>query len=415
MITKLTLRNFKSIKEETYDFTSLDLFVGWNNSGKSTVLQSLAIWQFCVDEFRRSKRAGKKGIQVILPNFTALPVPVFNLLWHNKTDRKYPENPDKPDKKLQQFITIDIELTWRAKDGAEHTFGVALRYHSAQTVYAIPKTDWNTFRKLDQESELPIVAYVPPFSGLEPQEERRDDAPLRKQIGKAQPGSVLRNLLLRVTTAADNKNKGPSDWQEIVDVVKRWFSVDMLKPRYEDGKDTFITCEYKQKGETYDIIAGGSGFHQTITLLAFLYGYHPTTILLDEPDANLHVNLQREILDYFKAKSQERGVQFLIATHAEEFIKGVSTQQIVSLLSQKPHRILSTPPVLKAMADLSNMEITRLRESPIIVYVERRKRRASAACLGTQSRRRKLDASVGFSHDGGRNKNRDEKRSGSSF
>ena len=78
MITKLSLRNFKSIKEETYDFTSLDLFVGWNNCGKSTILQALAIWQFCVDEFRRSRRAGKKGIQVILPNFTALPVPVFN-------------------------------------------------------------------------------------------------------------------------------------------------------------------------------------------------------------------------------------------------------------------------------------------------------------------------------------------------
>ena len=122
--------------------------------------------------------------------------------------------------------------------------------------------------------------------------------------------------------------------------------------------------------ETYDIIAGGSGFHQTITLLAFLYGYHPTTILLDEPDAHLHVNLQREVLDYFKTKSQERGVQFLIATHAEEFIRGVSTQQIVSLLPQRPHRIPATPPILKAMADLSNMEITRLRDSPIIVYVE---------------------------------------------
>jgi predicted ATPase len=367
MITKLTLRNFKSVKEETYDFTSLDLFVGWNNSGKSTVLQSLAIWQFCVDEFRRSRRAGTKGIQVILPNFTALPVPAFNLLWHNKTDRKYPEIEGK---KQQQFITIEIEVTWRAKDGQEHVFGVALRYHSAQTVYAIPNTDWHTFRKIEQESDLPVIAYVPPFSGLEPQEERRDDAPLRKQVGKAQPGSVLRNLLLRVTTVADNKPKEPSDWQEIVEVVKRWFSVELLKPRYEDGKDTFITCEYRQKNETYDIIAGGSGFHQTITLLAFLYGYHPTTILLDEPDAHLHVNLQREILDYFKTKAQERGVQFLIATHAEEFIKGVSTQQIVSLLSQKQHRIPATPPILKAMADLSNMEITRLRESPIIVYVE---------------------------------------------
>jgi AAA15 family ATPase/GTPase len=42
MITHLTLRNFKSVHEEQYDFTTFDLLVGWNNSGKSTVLQALA-------------------------------------------------------------------------------------------------------------------------------------------------------------------------------------------------------------------------------------------------------------------------------------------------------------------------------------------------------------------------------------
>ena len=50
MITKLTLRNFKSVGEQVYDFTRFDLLVGRNNSGKSTVLQAMAIWQFCVDE-----------------------------------------------------------------------------------------------------------------------------------------------------------------------------------------------------------------------------------------------------------------------------------------------------------------------------------------------------------------------------
>jgi predicted ATP-dependent endonuclease of OLD family len=80
-----------------------------------------------------------------------------------------------------------------------------------------------------------------------------------------------------------------------------------------------------------------------LTLLAFLYGYQPTTILLDEPDAHLHVNLQREILDYFKKKSFERNTQFLIATHAEEFVRGVDASQIISLLSQVPRRIKSTP------------------------------------------------------------------------
>lgn len=78
MITTLTLRNFKSIEEQTYEFAPFDLLVGCNNSGKSTILQALAIWQFCIDEFRRVKRRGSTGKQVVLPRFTAFSVPEFN-------------------------------------------------------------------------------------------------------------------------------------------------------------------------------------------------------------------------------------------------------------------------------------------------------------------------------------------------
>ncbi len=375
MITQLTLRNFKSIGEQTYDFGQFDLLVGRNNSGKSTVLQALAIWQFCVDEFHRSKRAGSKGIQVILPNFTALPLPEFNLLWKDRTDRQYPVVDGK---KKQQYILIEIIVTWTGQNATLHKFGVELRYHSPQAIYAIPADGWDSFRQFEEQKLLPTVVYVPPFSGLEPTEERRDDAPVRQQVGKAQPGSVLRNLLLRVcpppkrdgNTVISKGREPPQDWVEIKTVVERWFSVNLQEPKYEQDVDVLIKVEYSQNNKTFDIIAGGSGFHQTLTLLAFLYGYQPTTILLDEPDAHLHVNLQREILDYFKTKSAERNVQFLIATHAEEFINGVNASQILSLLQPEPRRIQSKPETIRAMADVSNTEITGMIASPFILYVE---------------------------------------------
>lgn len=375
MITRLTLKNFKSVGEQSYDFTQFDLLVGRNNSGKSTVLQALAIWQFCVDEFHRPKRGGNTGIQVVLPNFTALPVPEFNLLWKNRTDRAYPI---RDGKKKQEYILIEILVEWRRTTGEVTSFGVELRYHSPQTIYAIPTGGWGNFLLCELQGDLPRIAYVPPFSGLEPVEKRMDDAPVRQQAGKGQPGSVLRNLLLRVCPAPPKGKDGravkgyapPSDWRELAKVVERWFSVRISQPQYEPGKDVYITVEYRQNGKKYDIIAGGSGFHQTLTLLAFLYGYQPTTILLDEPDAHLHVNLQREILDYFKRKAAEKGVQFLIATHAEEFAKGVDSSQIVSLQHHKPKRIESTPEILRAMADVSNDEIAQLMASPYILYVE---------------------------------------------
>lgn len=376
MIQQLTLSNFKSIGHQVYDFTDFDLLVGRNNSGKSTVLQALAIWQFCVDEFHRRERRGSTGIQIVLPNFTALPVPEFNLLWKNRTERTYPV--DAAGAKKQKFISIEISLRWRDSVGKTQTFGIELRYHSPQAIYAIPSGGWAAFRECEKNGELPRIAYVPPFSGLEPVEKRLDDGPTRQQVGKGQPGSVLRNLLLRVCPPPDRDASGKvtkaarvsDDWVELAAVVKRWFSVDLLPPQYDSLKDVQIVMEYRQGGKTYDLISGGSGFHQTMTLLAFLYGYQPTTILLDEPDAHLHVNLQREILDYFKKKSAQKKVQFLIATHAEEFARGVDAHQILSLLQQVPQRIKSTPEVIRAMAEVSNEEVTRLMDSPFVVYVE---------------------------------------------
>jgi hypothetical protein len=191
MITRLTLRNFKSVDEQVYDFSQFDLLVGRNNCGKSTVLQALAIWQFCVDEFHRSRRGGSKGIQVVLPNFTALPLPEFILLWKDRTDRAYPFDQGKQ-KKVQEFILIEIVVEWRCASGTVDSFGVQLRYHSPQTMYAIPSGGWETFRKCEKGGELPRIAYVPPFSGLEPAEKYLDISPIRQQVGKGQPGSVLR-------------------------------------------------------------------------------------------------------------------------------------------------------------------------------------------------------------------------------
>jgi len=375
MITKLTLKHFKSVGEQVYTFTEFDLLVGGNNSGKSTVLQALTIWQFCVDEFHRSKRSGSKGIQVVLPNFTALPVPEFNLLWKDRTDRYWPlVNGEKK----QKYILIAIRVEWRRATGETDSFGVDLRYHSPQTIYAIPSDGWTKFRECERRGDLPRIAYVPPFSGLEPTEKALDISPIRQQVGKGQPGSVLRNLLRMVCPSNGRGPDGrllkgytsPPRWKELADIVERWFSVEIHEPSYDPDKDVYITVEYRQNDKDYDIIAGGSGFHQTLTLLAFLHGYNPTTILLDEPDAHLHVNLQREILDYFKRKSVETNTQFLIATHAEELVRGVDASQIVSLLSQVPRRVQSAPAVMRAMAEVSNEEIARLMAFPCILYVE---------------------------------------------
>jgi predicted ATP-dependent endonuclease of OLD family len=344
MIHKLILKNFKKVKEETFLFNKFDLIVGANNSGKSTVLQALAIWQYCVDQFSIAKKTnGKRGIQVVLPNFTALPLPEFNLLWTDKIlmlGNKQKENKN---------IYIEIDVYWYDEQKTEHNFCVRIRYQSPQSVFAIPQDNWNSFKEKSSLPSFPHTVYVPPFSGLEPHEKWLDDGNVRQNVGKAQPGAVLRNLLYRVIDREDENQENASienneNWKEIKQKIKEWFDVELLLPQYEKGISTEIVSEYKANKKTFDIISGGSGFHQILTLLAFMYGYKgTTTVLFDEPDAHLHVNLQRQILNYIRQYSQ---IQFLIATHSEEFVRNVEVSSILSILSGKPVRVQSSNTII---------------------------------------------------------------------
>jgi predicted ATPase len=362
MIHKLILKNFKKFEEEAFLFHDFDLIVGVNNSGKSTILQALAIWQFCVEQFRIKRKSGTNGIQIVLPNFTALPVPEFILLWNNKTERKY------EGKNNLIPIYIEIDVYWKNSNGEEKNFCVQLRYQSPQALFARPLNGWAEFNEIDFIEEMPYIVYVPPFSGLEPHERWLAEGNVRQNVGKAQPGSVLRNLLYRVIDREGVSIKDNQDWQEIKTHINKWFGIELQVPEYDPVSSTEITVEYKANKKTFDIISGGSGFHQILTLLAFMYGYkQTTTILFDEPDAHLHINLQRQILNYLK---QNTRTQILIATHSEEFIKNAELDSILSILSSKPERIQSSRAVIRAMSVVENMDVVRTQDSPYILYLE---------------------------------------------
>ncbi len=303
-------------------------------------------------------------MQLVLPNFTALPVPEFNLLWKDRIDRTYPKNEQGTTKQI--YIYIEIDVYWHDRENNEQHFCTQMRYQSPQAVYAIPVGGWANLNELLKSEEFPRVVYVPPFSGIEPHESWMDDGNVKQHVGKSQPGSVLRNLLYRVidndTALGDNKG-----WTEITSKIKEWFNVELQVPQYTKGISTEIKVEYKANGKLYDIISGGSGFHQILTLLAFLYGYKGvSTILLDEPDAHLHSNLQRKVVNYFMSQD----MQFLIATHSEEFIKAVDIHSIISIMSGEPKRIDSTDKIIKALSEVDNGDVVRTQESPYIIYVE---------------------------------------------
>ena len=383
MIQRVILRNLKRFREQEFvDLAQLHLLVGPNNAGKSTLLQALAIWNYCVEEFRASARTGSKAIELTLANFTPVPLNDFKLLWHEKTERHYPVTGEldpvsnKP-KRKQEFIPVEIEVHWRGRDGREHSFTVSLRWHNQNTLYATPKGGWEEFRRLDGGNELassafPRVVYLPPHSNISARETPLDDANLRALVGEGRSGSVVRNLVFRAWRA---EKPGPGvlagsagPFTRLRAQVAEWFGVEVLPPVYEEGRSRYVASSYRTAGGVeLDWVNAGSGLLQCLIVLAFLHSFQPDVLLLDEPDAHLHVNLQRSLLGYLLKQTR---TQMLIATHAEEFIQRVHRDQISFLTPAGVRRIPDAGTASLALSEISNLEIGFLLDRRLMLYVE---------------------------------------------
>lgn len=85
-VKSLTLRNFKRFEEATFDLRPLNLLVGPNNSGKSTVLQALSLFQFCVRSTLRRKNSGYalENVSLGQEEFAVIPVADPLDLWKDR-------------------------------------------------------------------------------------------------------------------------------------------------------------------------------------------------------------------------------------------------------------------------------------------------------------------------------------------
>ena len=86
MLTRLTVRNFKRFDEAAIELGSPVVFIGPNNSGKTSAMQALALWDIGLRRWneRRGGRSAperRPGVTVNRRDLFAIPVPAANLLW----------------------------------------------------------------------------------------------------------------------------------------------------------------------------------------------------------------------------------------------------------------------------------------------------------------------------------------------
>src|SRR5580704_4993087 len=118
MLTKLAVRNFKRFTSADIELGNPVVFIGPNNSGKTTALQAIALWEVGLrrwNEKRGGKEAAAKrpGVAINRKDLIAVPIPDANLLWKDLHVRDVRRVNGKPD---TRNIRVDIVVEGVTKD-----------------------------------------------------------------------------------------------------------------------------------------------------------------------------------------------------------------------------------------------------------------------------------------------------------
>ena len=371
MIEKVRVRHFKKFAAHTFDLADHVVLAGPNNSGKTTLLQAIVVWNLALQKWRAAAREGAKrrtGVPITRKDFTAIPLREMNLLW---TDTSTALRKSETEQGKAGFPrAMEIELTGREPTEAESwSLTFEFRYQSSEMIYVKPGE--GRPGDLPPQAVVLNVVHVPPFSGIGVQETHYDRPYQDLLIGQGKPGDILRNLLMEVQRKEDQ-----ADWNELTREIEEVFGYRLLPPKYEGLP--YIVCEYRphkgRGGVSFDISSAGSGFHQVLMLLAFFYARPSSLLLLDEPDAHLHVILQKQIYDMLRSIAAKRRCQLVVATHSEVLIDGTSPERILSFYGT-PHPLLKDverDQVREALKRLTAMDIllALAESSEGVLYLE---------------------------------------------
>ena len=345
MIKEVVLRRFKRFQEERFDLTGHVILAGPNNCGKTTVLQSIAAWSLGLKTWKRLNDYQRHGgaytrAPIARQAFTAVPLRSFDLLWK---DRSY-------------YGEMEIEVL--TEKGVRIT--MEFRSDSTEQIFVRPKNNIPPEHLYGLELE---VVYVATVGGLSVEEPVYQPDYIETLLGRQRPGDVIRNLLLQAS-------KGNS-WEPLKNSVARLFGVELMVPQTPGGQ---IVCEYSQgkTGPKFDLLSAGSGFQQVVLLLASLFTRKGSVVLVDEPDAHLHVFLQDSIFAELRKAAADTNSQLVLATHSEVIFNSADPEQICVMMG-KPRRLASGAELKKlqqAVAVLQQSDLVAALSTPGILYLE---------------------------------------------
>ena len=374
MLTKLTCRNFKNFGDVEVELGNPVVFIGPNNSGKTTALQALALWDIGLkrwNENRKGKPNPEKrpGVAINRRDLISVPVPNARLLWQNLQVR---DTHKIEGRQQTQNVRMDI-IVEGVTANRKWSCGLEFDYANQESFYCRPlrlsETNGKVLKRMpvpDEAAHLD-VAFLPPMSGLASNETRLDPGAINVRVGEGRTAEVLRNLCFQVF----HEQRDKETWERICLQIRELFGVQLDEPVYIQERGEIEMNYRDSSGVSLALSSSGLGLQQTLLLLAYIAARPGSVLLLDEPDAHLEILRQRQIYQLLSKLAKKQNSQIIAASHSEVILNEAAERDVVIAFLGEPHRVDDRgSQLLKSLRSIGFEQYYQAEQKGWVLYLE---------------------------------------------
>lgn len=365
MITHFTISNFKRLKFATLDFDNTVVFIGPNNSGKTSAWQAITLWDVgwkrWVEKRDLSVASKRTGVTINRRDLYPIPIPSARLLWHDLHTQETQLTSGKVHIE-KSYITLTAEGVHN-----DENWICAMEFYYANTESFYCRLKDSPDGKIPAGVRNHSVIFLPPMSGLTEREYRKESGEISVLIGEGRTAEVLRNLCWQLFSKED-KNA----WKILIGHIYDLFHIELQNPCYFKERAELTLAYREASGVELDVSSSGRGCQQVLLLLSYMLSNPGAILLLDEPDAHLEILRQRDVYNLLTEVAAKQGSQIIAASHSEVILQEAAGRDVVMAFVGKPHRIdnRSRFQVKKALETIRMADYYLAEQQGWLLYVE---------------------------------------------
>ncbi len=346
VISTIEFNNFKAFNSYSVKLQHMNILVGPNNCGKSTVISAFRVLEIGLRIAR-----SKQPTSVIGPEGKTLGYPIPTDILPISTENVHTD-----------YRTIDSSIEFKLSNKNKLT----LFFPSDGGCMLIPNAHGRYIHSMNIfKQEFPIkISIVPVLGPVEHNEIAVTEETVRRGMNTHRASRHFRNYW-------NYYSDGFSEFASLIS--KTWPGMEITPPeKIISTKSNYLIMFCLENRMTRELYWSGFGFQIWCQLLTHIFRCNDSSIfIVDEPEVYLHPDVQRQLLGILR----EAGPDIMIATHSTEIMGEADASEILLIDKAKnlAIRLKDVDGIQKAMdavGSIQNITLTQLARNRRLLFVE---------------------------------------------